>query len=176
MKTRHKLIVILLFAFACSLPFHIVLIAGEFYKWTGRDGTVHFTDNYYSIPPQYRKQIEIKSMPDRADKKEGMTALPANFKKPAEEEKSLPGGERIFNEKCLKCHSLKGENQDKSATQLVGLLNRENFKASALPVSEDSVRKIIREGGWDEMPAFPELTDRDMDEFMKYLIPFLKRT
>jgi clan AA aspartic protease (TIGR02281 family) len=34
---------------------------GEFYKWTDRDGKVHFTDNISGIPPEYRHQVEGRS-------------------------------------------------------------------------------------------------------------------
>jgi len=32
------------------------------YKWVDDKGTVHFSDNYYAIPPQYRSQVEQRPL------------------------------------------------------------------------------------------------------------------
>lgn len=62
--------------------------AGEaqqnYYKWVDEKGTVHFTDNYYAVPPQYRSQVkevpvEVPSPPpgQGAAPSEGEKAGPA---------------------------------------------------------------------------------------------------
>jgi clan AA aspartic protease (TIGR02281 family) len=37
------------------------LAQGEIYKWTDRDGKVHFTDNIWTVPSAYRDQVEEKA-------------------------------------------------------------------------------------------------------------------
>lgn len=177
--TAYRFVICLLFVSIFIRPFHFDSIAGEFYKWTDKRGTIHFTDNYLSVPPQYRRQIKIQKVRDSAEKEGVKTTIESSspyVKKPAPEGKKIaPDGEIVFNEKCSKCHSLTGKNPNDSATQLVGLLNVDNFKESALPVTEDSVKKIIKEGGGEDMPSFSELTDKELTELMKYLTPFMKK-
>lgn len=168
MKTSKFIIFIALYFLTLS-----DLFAGEFYKWTDREGTDHFTDNYLSIPPEYRYQAKVRVMKDV--KEAAPESHPPVEPSKSITEKAAAEGEGIFNEKCSKCHSLTGKNPDDSATQLVGLLNSDRFKESPLSVTEENIRQITQKGGWDDMPGFPELTDKDMDELMKYLTPYMKK-
>ena len=68
-----------------------------------------------------------------------------------------------------------GDNPRESATNLVGLLNRKNFKESILPLTEENIKKLVVKGGWDDMPAFPELKGDGIDELLKYLKPYLTK-
>jgi hypothetical protein len=40
--------------------FWVGLAWGQIYKWTDRQGNVHFTDNPSQIPPEYRSKIEVE--------------------------------------------------------------------------------------------------------------------
>lgn len=46
----------------CTLLLLVGTLAqGEIYKWTDRDGKVHFTDNIWTVPSAYRDQVEEKA-------------------------------------------------------------------------------------------------------------------
>src|ERR671925_1982447 len=38
----------------------VELAGGQLYKWTDRQGHVHFTDNPSRIPAEYRSQVEVE--------------------------------------------------------------------------------------------------------------------
>lgn len=175
MINRYKFI-LLLFVTIYLISSPVTLIAGKVYKWIDKKGTVYFTDNYLSIPPEYRHQIKIQKAEETFEKKSEGIAKESLIKKSVNEErKAISDGERAFNDKCTKCHSLSGKNPDDSATQLVGLLYSDKFKESTLPISEDSVKRIIKEGGGEDMPSFPEMTDKELNELMRYLISYMKK-
>jgi len=47
---------------ACALLFLLLApVHAKIYKWTDRDGKVHFTDNMAAVPPEYREQVEEKT-------------------------------------------------------------------------------------------------------------------
>ncbi|WP_168205983.1 DUF4124 domain-containing protein [Geobacter sp. FeAm09] len=50
----------------------------ETYSWTDRSGTVNFSDDYYSVPKQYRKKVrrlgDIDAQPAAADSGKGAGA------------------------------------------------------------------------------------------------------
>jgi clan AA aspartic protease (TIGR02281 family) len=47
---------------ACALLFLLCgPVHAKIYKWTDRDGKVHFTDNIAAVPPEYRDQVEEKT-------------------------------------------------------------------------------------------------------------------
>jgi hypothetical protein len=55
------------FALSISALFFLFLfstysLGGEFYKWVDAEGTVHVTDNISSIPPQYRDQVQKRTL------------------------------------------------------------------------------------------------------------------
>ncbi|MEE9569558.1 MAG: DUF4124 domain-containing protein [Candidatus Binatia bacterium] len=148
--------------------------SGEFYKWVDKKGSVHFTDNYQQIPREYRDQVETRKMPDtRVQKSENKPALEKTAPVEKVEKRFISEGSKIFNRKCSKCHSLTGKNPKESVTKLTGLLYRKSFKEHLLPVTEDNIKKVIIEGGWDDMPAFPELDGDGIEELMKFLYPYL---
>lgn len=53
-NTRKILIFLILLVFTLSAHAH------TFYKWVDEKGTVNYTDDYNSIPPSYRGQVEIE--------------------------------------------------------------------------------------------------------------------
>lgn len=56
-RTGEGILAAVFFALVLILP---AAGAGQqnFYQWVDKQGTVHFTDNYYAIPPQYRSQVK----------------------------------------------------------------------------------------------------------------------
>jgi clan AA aspartic protease (TIGR02281 family) len=47
---------------ACAILFLLLApVHAKIYKWTDRDGKVHFTDNMAAVPPEYREQVEEKT-------------------------------------------------------------------------------------------------------------------
>jgi len=148
--------------------------SGEFYKWVDKKGSVHFTDNYQQIPREYRDQIETRKMPDtKVQKSENKSALEKTAPVEKVEKRFISEGNKIFNRKCSKCHSLTGKNPKESATKLIGLLKRKGFKEHLLPVTEENIKKLIIKGGWDDMPSFPELDGDGIEVLMKFLYPYL---
>ena len=57
----------ILFLFSASLFFLIsfspISADAGFYKYIDKNGTIHFTDSYESIPQQYRNQVELMKEP-----------------------------------------------------------------------------------------------------------------
>jgi clan AA aspartic protease (TIGR02281 family) len=46
----------------CAILLALLLPAyGKVYKWSDRDGKVHFTDNISAVPPEYRNQVEERT-------------------------------------------------------------------------------------------------------------------
>jgi chemotaxis protein histidine kinase CheA len=71
-------------------------VEAAFYRYTDRNGVVHFTDRFESIPPEYRNQIkeykEIKQpetspAPEKAEKKDPEAAERERQLREAEEKK-----------------------------------------------------------------------------------------
>ncbi len=45
------------------MPWVVGRAAAEIYRWTDRNGTVHFTDNLHAVPPEYRDRV--RTLDDR---------------------------------------------------------------------------------------------------------------
>ncbi len=142
--------------------------AGKLIKWVDRDGNVHFSDGFMSVPLEYRDQVTVRELEDRTPEE------PSPEKKKPEKETKPLTGEEVYKENCSPCHSLKGKSPDPNATKLTGLLKRKKFDEHILPVSEENIRKITIKGGWDNMPAFPDLEENGIDDLMEYLLPYLE--
>src|SRR5919109_1842063 len=71
----------------------------QIYKWTDRQGTVHFTDNPSRIPPEYRAQIAVESpispSPPTVPGGDATTAAPTDLAEPGEPPSTPPARDRL---------------------------------------------------------------------------------
>ncbi len=74
-------------AFLTGVALLLILtpVHGKIYKWTDHNGTIHFTDNIWSIPPAYRQQVEERaSTPASPQGTPKRPSLPASTVGPGE--------------------------------------------------------------------------------------------
>ena len=110
--------------------------AATIYHWVDKKGVAHFTDEYETIPSEYRSQIEIRLMEDASDIKfpvQGSTPKVVLQKKEGKEE-SLGQGEEWRRERP---HPL--ERQLKEST--------ENLEAARKDFVGESEKLILRKFG-----------------------------
>jgi hypothetical protein len=71
----------------------------QIYKWTDRQGTVHFTDNASRIPPAYRSTVEVEKAiaptPPVAPSNDHTTAAPTDLAAPGAPRSSAPQQDRL---------------------------------------------------------------------------------
>ncbi len=65
-----------------------LLIHAEVYKWIDEKGNVHFTDQYLSIPEEFRQQIEKRSSSEVSTPAMGDRQEKEKFPNPIEKEKT----------------------------------------------------------------------------------------
>jgi hypothetical protein len=72
---------------------------GQIYKWTDRQGNVHFTDNPSRIPPEYRSKVEAERpsppAPLPAPSDDAAKAPPTDSTAPSESPSAAPPKDRL---------------------------------------------------------------------------------
>lgn len=76
-------------------------------------------------------------------------------------------GADIFASNCTMCHSTE-TTQEGIGPGLKGLFSRETLPVSGRPVSEEAVRRQLRDP-YENMPPFPNLTEAQVDALIAYL-------
>jgi hypothetical protein len=75
------------------------LASGQVYRWTDRQGNVHFTDNPSRIPPEYRATAEVErvspSAPSQAPSGDTATAPPTDTTVPSAPRSEAPPTDRL---------------------------------------------------------------------------------
>ncbi len=88
--------------------------------------------------------------------------------KPAKHIDDARRGEALFNDTCRQCHPTKTE-ADGIGPSLRGLYRSATLPASGWPVTDENVKRQIREGG-AEMPGFAsKYTARDLNALVAFL-------
>lgn len=80
---------------------------------------------------------------------------------------NLSAGRALFEQKCAFCH-YSDSNDTKVGPGLKGLFQRRTLPTSDWPLTEDNVRRQIVTP-YETMPAFPDLTEEEMQALMDYL-------
>jgi len=74
--------------------------AGEFYRWVGQNGVVHFTDNVHNIPPKQRDTAtRIRSRENLRVNEQPRSALPTKASIPIEKHGQVVVVEAMLNNK-----------------------------------------------------------------------------
>ena len=76
-------------------------------------------------------------------------------------------GASVFNQNCAGCH-FADRAETKVGPGLKALYQKENMAVSGWNVTDDNVRRQIRTP-YDNMPAFPDLTDQEIRAVIAYL-------
>jgi cytochrome c553 len=76
-------------------------------------------------------------------------------------------GKALFGNKCAMCHNTDSE-EGKAGPGLKGLLDKEILPVSRRSATKENVRAQILKP-YLGMPAFPELTDREIDALLSYI-------
>ncbi|MFW6055595.1 MAG: c-type cytochrome [Thermodesulfobacteriota bacterium] len=81
---------------------------------------------------------------------------------------ALLGAELFRDKGCSDCHAT-GSDRTKVGPGLKGLFDREELPVSSRPVSEENVRRQLKEP-FEDMPSFAEsLTEKQRDRIISYL-------
>lgn len=89
-------------------------------------------------------------------------------KKPVKHGDDARRGEALFNETCRQCHPTK-TGTDGIGPSLKGLSRSATLPASGRPVTDENIKRQIREGG-AEMPGFAsKYTARDLNALVAFL-------
>jgi len=108
-KARLFFLPIILFLVFCWPP----KAQAQFYKYTDKNGTVHFTDRFESIPKEYRNQVKIikeevkpqppdQALPEKEKKTEEQASQTAGAEQRAKEEEARAAQEKETEEKKIK--------------------------------------------------------------------------
>ena len=76
-------------------------------------------------------------------------------------------GAKIFQEKCSDCHFV-DRIDTKLGPSLKGLSKQNTLPSSRLPLTKANLQKILEEP-FGTMPAFPELSEKDVEALLAYL-------
>jgi hypothetical protein len=93
MKSSCKVFINLVIAALLSL--HPMAIAGDFYKWTDENGTIHFSDSPADVPPKYQDRIkkdkfkEAAKSPVKSKSADGSTEVKESLSSGNGEEQQL---------------------------------------------------------------------------------------
>jgi cbb3-type cytochrome c oxidase subunit III len=92
----------------------------------------------------------------------------------------LEAGKRVYEKYCAQCHGDKGDGQGPAAVHLMprprdftsGKFKIRTTPSGALP-TDDDLRRVVRRGmPYTSMPAWPKLSDADVNEVVRYIKSF----
>jgi len=89
----------------------------------------------------------------------------------------LDAGKKVYAKYCAQCHGDKGDGQGPAAAHLMpkprdftsGKFKLRTTPSGALP-TDDDLRRVVRRGmPYTSMPAWPKLSDSEVDEVLRYV-------
>jgi mono/diheme cytochrome c family protein len=89
-------------------------------------------------------------------------------------------GKKVYEQHCIQCHGEKGDGEGPAAVHLStrprdftsGKFKLRTTPSGALP-TDDDLKRVVRKGmPYTSMPAWPQLTDAEVDGVVKYLKTF----
>ena len=89
-------------------------------------------------------------------------------------------GKKVYEQHCIQCHGEKGDGEGPAAVHLSprprdftsGKFKLRTTPSGALP-TDDDLKRVVRKGmPYTSMPAWPQLSDAEVDGVVKYLKTF----
>ena len=130
------------------------------------------------------EDVEEAEDGDAAEAEEGATVYGAEFAlMEVADPRHLAAGAEIYNSRCAGCHGVSGDGAGEAAEYLVprprdyrnGVYKFTSTPYGSKPARHDLVRTIRRGAKGTSMPAFPWMSDEDLDAVIDYVIYLSKR-